>query len=298
MKSIKKIKQKIKKTIFGFCNSKGYKVIPITVNDIALYNKLFDKESITNRKFYNISGGAFLNFGGGFQHPCWINIDLEQIWKNGKYITRDSYNPVRDIAHDLLTLKPIPVENSCAELVHSRFVIAAITDKAAQVMFNEAHRILKKGGIFRVATLNIDLDYRAYINNDMSYFSWFRNNPLVSIEQAFLYHVAAQLSILHPNGTTEKITDAEFRELLKTKSLEDALNYCTSKCSVEIQKKFRSDHINWWNPVKLKRMLTEAGFKTVYLSSREQSASPVMRNTVYFDNKAHKTVMYMEAVKK
>jgi hypothetical protein len=44
-------------------------------------------------------------------------------------------------------------------------------------------------------------------------------------------------------------------------------------------------------------MLNQAGFKTVYLSTREQSAAPVMRNEVYFDNEDNKFVMYMEAVK-
>jgi hypothetical protein len=44
-------------------------------------------------------------------------------------------------------------------------------------------------------------------------------------------------------------------------------------------------------------MLRLAGFKTVYLSAREQSASPVMRNEAFFDNEDNKFVMYMEAVK-
>ena len=43
--------------------------------------------------------------------------------------------------------------------------------------------------------------------------------------------------------------------------------------------------------------LREAGFETVYRSAAEQSASPVMRNEVYFDNRFQKCMFYMEAVK-
>jgi hypothetical protein len=164
-------------------------------------------------------------------------------------------------------------------------------------MFNEVYRILKNGGIFRISTPNIDLDYRAYFNNDITFFYWYGKNAVLSIEQAFLHHVATQLSTIATDGPPERIGDEQFRDLLKNNSLEDALNYCTSRCSLEIQKRNRQNHINWWNPQKLQRMLNQAGFKTVYLSTREQSAAPVMRNEVYFDNEDNKFVMYMEAVK-
>jgi len=75
------------------------------------------------------------------------------------------------------------------------------------------------------------------------------------------------------------------------------LNYRTSICSVEQHKNRRYDHINWWNPEKLERMLRNAGFNNVYLSSMLQSSSPVMRNEFYFDNYDNGFVFYMEAVK-
>lgn len=78
---------------------------------------------------------------------------------------------------------------------------------------------------------------------------------------------------------------------------EKALNHLASKCSTEIQKKNRYDHFNWWNQVKFERMLSQAGFTSVYRSFPEQSAAPVMRNEYYFDNDHAKVMMYMEAVK-
>jgi hypothetical protein len=131
----------------------------------------------------------------------------------------------------------------------------------------------------------------------MTFFYWFEKDKSVSIEQAFLFHFASQVSTMHNDGAPERITDEQFRNIIQTRNMEDALNFCTSKCSVEIQKKYRGDHINWWNQKKLEKMMSLAGFKSIYLSAREQSASPVMRNEIYFDNEDNKFVMYMEAVK-
>jgi hypothetical protein len=277
----------------------GYELRPLKPVDTQHYRELYGNENVKKRRFYNLSAGAYMGFGGGLNHPCWTNIDLDKPWKQkGRSEYTAEYRPGRDIAHDLLSMQPIPVESSVAELAHTRFTIASLPDDCARYMFKEVFRMLKKGGIFRISTPNIDLDYRSYCNNDLSFFYWFGKECVLSIEQAFLFHATTQLSTLTIDGVPERISDEQFRDLLKTKSMEEALNYCTSRCSLEIHKRNRQDHINWWNPVKLDRFLKEAGFNTVYLSLREQSAAPVMRNETYFDNEDNKFVMYMEAVKK
>lgn len=288
--------KKILKKLLGYSGFKLKK--NANSNDTNLYVKLYGSESVKYRRFYNISAGAYLGFGGGLHHPIWTNIDLNRPWNKTHNSAKGvEYNPESDIVHDLLSLQPIPVEASVAELVHTRFTIASITDEAAQYMFNEVYRILKKGGIFGIVAPDIELDYRAYLNNDMTFFYWFEKDKSVSIEQAFLFHFASQVSTMHNDDAPERITDEQFRNIIQTKNMEDALNFCTSKCSVEIQKKYRGDHINWWNQKKLEKMLNMAGFKSIYLSAREQSSSPVMRDEVYFDNEDNKFVMYMEAVK-
>jgi hypothetical protein len=116
------------------------------------------------------------------------------------------------------------------------------------------------------------------------------------LEQAFLEHFAASASTLTPDGAENPISDEEIRFVLGTKKYEDALDFFASRCPVELQYKYRNRHINWWNPEKLHRMLAQAGFKTIYLSQPEQSASPVLRNDNYFDNMTNRTMLYMEAV--
>lgn len=268
----------------------GYEFSKIqNFNDEELYRKLFSKESVENRRFYNISAGGHIDFGCGIHHPLWTNIDVDRPWKNGV-----QYNPARDIAHDLLTLTPLPVETSTAEVVYSRVSIEHITDEAALMMFKEVKRILKPGGFFRIITPDINIDYRAFVNNDIDYFFWAKG---YSIEQAFLAHFAHGASPTSSEPALEKISDEKFRALFKQMDFEDALNYCTAKCNTPKDPQQRGHHINWWNPAKLEKMLRLAGFTTMYLSAAEQSACPVLRNEHYFDNVFQKCMLYMEAIK-
>jgi hypothetical protein len=75
------------------------------------------------------------------------------------------------------------------------------------------------------------------------------------------------------------------------------MNHCTSKCSIETQREYRENHINWWNHKKLERKLKNAGFDIVSIVAPRQSSSPVMRNTGYFDTRANVVLLYMEAIK-
>ncbi len=287
------IKYFVKEKAFNLISKTGYCLKPLIVpkNDQEHYLKLYGKKSVEGRKFYNISAGGHFDFGCGIHHPCWTNIDLDREWKYG--IT---FNPEKDIAHDILTCSPIPVESNSAELIYSRLSIEHITDEATLYMFKEAKRMLKKGGLFRVNTLNNYLDYIAFKNNDRDFFYWFKNHKAISIGQAFLEHFAASASLIVEEGASERITDEEMKHIFSTLHYEEAMEYCTSRCPVELQNKYRRRHINWWTPEKLEKMLKSAGFKTVYLSSAEQSMAPVLRNEYYFDNINNKTMLYMEAI--
>jgi len=268
-------------------------------NDIDLYYRIYGKKTVENRRFYNIGAGSF-------RHPAWTNVDHKSEW----------YRVVQekgiDIDWDLLSLTPLPVQDDSAEIVYSSHTIEHIINEAAQNMFNESHRILRKGGVFRVNTPNIDLDFRAYKENDRHFFYWIDwystpkacqriklNRPLneASIQQIFLWHFASSVSTLHADGSPERITDEELDRIFREMEYEEALNYCISKCSLEVQKKYPGNHINWWNKNKLFRMLRNAGFDNIYVSGYGQSFSPVLRNILTFDNTHPKISLYVEAVK-
>jgi ubiquinone/menaquinone biosynthesis C-methylase UbiE len=292
-----KMKRKLKKLLKNSINSIGYDFkITKRWEDIELYTLLYGNESVFNKRFYDISAGGHFEFGKGLNHPCWTNVDFASSNQNKNK---------HDIFHDLLSLSPLPIDSNSSELVHSQYTLEHITNEAAHVLFTEVYRILKSKGVFRIVVPNFELDYIAYKNNDISYFYWMKLNskneinPLyqASLEQCFLLHFAANASILHKDGAPLPINDNEFKSIMSTNNLEDAMNICTSRCSVEKQKKYRHDHINWWTHEKLKSMLNEAGFKTTYILAPSQSSTQVMRNKTYFDKYFNEVALFMEAVK-
>ncbi len=274
-----------------------HKLVPEATCDIWLYSDIYGEAAARERRFYNIGSGTFY-------HPAWTNIDFVNPW----------YRSVQahvDIDLDLESLRPIPVEDCRAKVVYSSHTVEHITDRAAQHMFSEAFRILEKGGLIRVTTPNIELYLRAYRNNDVHLFRYLDapyyhdncdrfalNMPpaAASMEQKTLYSFAAQLSTMHKDGASEQVTDADFRALFDTMAQEKALDYLTSRCSLDIQRKYAGNHINWWNAEKLSRMLGVAGFENVYLSAYGQSCSAVLRDTNLFDNHAEIS-LYVEATK-
>lgn len=286
--------KKIIKSCLGFL---GYELkISKKNHDIKVYQQLYGNESVTNKRFYNINGGGHLEIGG-LDHPCWTNLDV--LRSSGSKNSEDS------IIHDLLDLKPLPIESNSAELVHSQYTIEHITDDAACVMFKEVNRILKPKGVFRIVTPNNELDYIAYSKNDRSYFYWEKANffnyriPLyeASLEQIFLVHFAANASVIHQDPVPAPIDDTEFKQIFSKNNFTDAMNLCTARCSVEKQKLYRYNHINWWVHSKLIAMLRKAGFKTTYILAPGQSSTQVMRNKTYFDRHWNDVALFVEAVK-
>lgn len=292
---IRALKQALKAAALGT----GLEVRRLVRNDLQAYLDLFGREAVARRAFFNISGGGHFGFGCGLRHPCWTNVDLDRPWGRQPDGRRPAvFDPRRgDLAHDLLSLQPLPIADGAAELVHSRVTIEHITDEAARVLFSEAHRILRPGGLLRVVAPNLELDFRALAANDLQYFSWADPSRGITMEQAFLAHFAANAAVHHADGAPTRITDEELRHALRSMGREDALDWCVSRCSLEAHRRNRGDHVNWWTPPKLERELRAAGFATVYLSGCEQSASPVLRNTAHFDNVFNRFMMYMEAVK-
>ena len=265
-------------------------------NDLSLYCKLYEREDVMKRRFYNIGAGKFV-------HAAWTNVDYSSEWYKENKI---------DINFDLMLNQALPVDDETANIVYSSHTIEHIPTNSAQNMFNESFRILRTGGILRLTTPNIDLDYRACTNEDKEYFYWMgeysepenmaraaigRRMCDVSLKQVFLHHFASQVSELHANPTTNKISDVEFDEIFGAMEYEDALDFCVSRCSLELQRKYPGNHINWWNRRKLFRMLETAGFRKVWLSGYGQSFAAVLRNTFYFDNTHPRVSIYVEALK-
>jgi hypothetical protein len=269
-------------------------------SDLEVYRRNHSADSIAGKWFYNIGAGTF-------RHPFWTNIDLESEWY------RESQAGSEFINFDLFSLGRLPILDESAEVVYSSHTVEHVNDAAAQNMFNEAHRILRRGGgIFRVTTPNIDLDFRAMRESDRDYFYWIDSysTPAVmercgistafskaSLQQIVLFNFATHVCELILDDTLKKIGDGEFDGAFSSLGYEGALDYFTSRCSIEVQRRYPGYHMNWWNEKKAIRMLREAGFDDVYRSGYGQSYSPALRNTSLFDLQDPKVSIYVEARK-
>lgn len=261
-----------------------------------VYHEYYPEEAWGERRFFNVGAG-------GFYHKYWNNVDMKSDWY--KSMQHTDY-----IDFNLESLDKLPVDNDYAYIVYSSHTVEHITNNAAQNLFNESYRILKKGGILRITTPDINIEYDAFRRNDRNCFYWIDNYsdsgswekiytmPLnkASIQQIFLEHFASQLSILYPYGSI-KLSDEDVDTLFNTMKKEDALDYCIQKCSRDIHRMHPGNHINWWNEAKMTRMLRQAKFSRIYRSGYGQSISPALRDTTNFDNTHPKISLYMEAVK-
>lgn len=308
----KSIKGLLRKYLF---NPLGYDVVPLkkpaqlknraktqtsppeknVQNRTSRYIELFGEEAVRERRFYNLGAEA------SFKHPAWTVINLPSEHYGENYM---------DISWDLMSREPLPIEDEKARVIFSRYTLEHVDDDSVAHFLVEANRALISGGILRLIVPDIDILYLAYLakvpdifnrpKQDLEMFpnEKFSQNPnRASFEQRFLWRFASNASELHPDGASVRISDQDFRKAFTELSFEEAMNYCTSRCSLEVQKKYRENHINWFNADKLLGMLKAAGFKNSYRSGFGQSRCPVLRQVKLLESRQPEIGLFVEAVK-
>jgi predicted SAM-dependent methyltransferase len=279
----------------GNTNGQESTAVERAPNQTGQYIEIFGEEAVRERRFYNLGAEA------SFKHPAWTLINLPSEHYGEDYM---------DISWDLMSREPLPIEDEKARVIFSRYTLEHVDDGSVQHFLVEANRALIGGGTLRLIVPDIDIFYLAYLakipdvfyrpKQDTETFpnDKFAQNPNhASFEQRFLWWFASNASELHPNGATVRISDQEFRDVFKELSFEEAMNYCTSKCSIEVQKKYRENHINWFNADKLLRMLKDAGFTNSYRSGFGQSRYPILREVSLLESRQPEIGLFVEAVK-
>lgn len=235
----------------------------------------------------------YLNIGAGdFYHPYWHNLDTP----NEYYAERQKGR--LQILYDLTSKSPLPFADSSIAIAYTSHVIEHIENEDVQYLFDEIFRCLEPGGYFRITCPDIDLEYDAYSNGDISF--WRAPNAYgtfnESIEQCFLDHFASSLTVTHPFSKT-KLGDSDLKSIFSSMTKEKALDYIISQIPNEMLNKYPGDHINWFNKSKILNMLIKSKFTDVYASGFGQSKNAVLRNTRYFDNTCPNLSLYIECRK-
>jgi predicted SAM-dependent methyltransferase len=292
----------MKKIVNRVLKNFGLKLIrrPKNKYKLDLYKKLYTEEVLIKKPFYNIGAGHFY-------HPYWTNVDHYSDW----YKSNEKYTNT-GINYDLMSLTQIPISDNNAKHVYTSHTIEHIKDEHAMYLFKEVYRILETGGLFRITAPDIDLHYLAYKNSDFDFFYWRKmyereedykrvklNRPLTdaSIAQLFLQTFASAATQIHADGIDKPISDDELKNVFNDYPYEEALNYCSNKCPIEIQKKYPGNHTNWWNRKKVISFLENAGFCNIRISGYGQSECLILRDTNLFDKTHPPVSLYIEAKK-
>lgn len=263
----------------------------------TLPRQIYGDAAVAERRFLNVGAGSF-------RHPAWTNVDYVSDWYDGISI---------DIHWDLFEARPLEVESNWAHVVYTSHTLEHVNDTSARNFFVEAFRVLRPGGILRISVPDADLALRAWRRNDRDFFlpmsertmrqryqhSGYRYPQFeASTSQLFLATFATSASDLHVERDCPKINDEELFELFLTDANPTAaFDQCTSRTSIELQRRFPGNHMNWWTGRKLLRFLDETGFATTYRSGRCQSACPTLRDPNFFDTTHWTTSVYVEAIK-
>ncbi|MDA1330714.1 MAG: hypothetical protein O3B43_06590 [Chloroflexi bacterium] len=285
--------KKIGKRLLGDGNSSFIGKWP--PGDRELYYEQFETQVVNERRFYNVGAGV------NFRHPAWQNVGLPSEAYGSEHV---------DMVWDLQECTPMPVDVDTAQIMYSRYTLEHVTDVAVQNFLNESYRVLRKGGVLRVIVPDIEVYYAAYEAREPELFQKpkrdtktypnkkFKENPnTASFEQRFLWTFASSTSTIHQMDVPHRIDDEELRKVLAELPLQEALDYCTARASIEFQRKFPQFHTNWFSDEKLARMMQAAGFTKPYRSSVGASKSPVLWDLRLFDGRRPEIGLFMEAIK-
>lgn len=235
----------------------------------------------------------YIDIGAGTRiHPLWHGIDNPR--------TDYGKSNWSDIRLDLTAGEPWPIASGSVDLAYTSHTIEHLNDRFNAEMFRETFRVLRPGGLFRLACPNIDLYAEAYERGDEHFLrhDLGKNQKLhVTAEQIFLDTFAGPLSVFHRENDVPKVGDGEFRELHRKLNRTEFLNALCQRIPDEIVRKYPKEHKTWLSVEKLISMLRAAGFSKAYRSAYGQSCSPMMRNTDYFDFRHPNISLYVEAGK-
>ena len=183
-----------------------------------------------------------LNVGcGDHYHPEWTNIDIQP-------------NSSDVIAHDIR--KGLPFSDSTCDAVYHSHVIEHMPPEGSQHFLRECVRVLKKGGILRVATPDLETIARAYIRTvDMA---TTRDSLVDDDYDWIMLELFDQMVRDHPGGRMgEYLNSGKNKDFVLSRIGHEAHQYWMKRAST---------------PIPLWEKARKAGFRRLYGRSRKRAA--------------------------
>ncbi|MDR1054613.1 MAG: methyltransferase domain-containing protein [Prevotellaceae bacterium] len=268
---------KITKNINKVLNRFNYYLL--NINHIGTYNP--DK--------------VLLNIGSGdWSCKGWTNLDYPT--KNYKKVQKGHKFIPYNIRED-----KIPFGNSSVDAIYCSHVIEHVESEHAVNMFKDCYRVLKSGGILRIACPDAEFLYQmAAIETD--YWQWkndsFFSSKLYNTKNKprtidYLVREIASPKLL---GYIHSLNKTDYIDAYRSMDMYGFLNYLTN--DLVYREEFTYDHISYWTYYKLKGVMSTIGFDFVIRSKWSASCCKQMKSIAKFDTTYPVMSLYVEVVKK
>lgn len=244
----------------------------------------------------NIGGGAWVRLG-------WYNVD-----------TRHSLDETAKARLDASSR--FSFDDASIDVVFSSHFFEHVDDATALNLFGEAYRVLRSGGVFRIAVPDFELALTRFAAGDDAFFdggdvgfapryeNWSAHGVAPTLENklSFLFcgysnkddHGRWPPWRQDPSYYCGPIhaDPGEIRRLAAARDVGALSRYVVSLAPKDA---FDYGHVNWWTEAKFRDLLTRVGFPKVTRSAYRGSSSRELRGAA-FDNRPAAT-LYVEAIK-
>ena len=246
---------------------------------------------------------TYVNVGAGdFRLGGWQLLDYE---------TPD-YEYPSDLAfvqYDLTSGKPMPFRDGVVDGIYCSHVIEHFKNDIAFFLFKEFERVLRPGGVARIATPDAALAWRALKSGDEAFFIWdywnasggryksfATESPATwAIEHKWLHRFATERVPMDRSESDFKMELEEVREYLDSMSYHEIHDALTAPLTYKYEKS--SNHINWFDYEKLSSIVAQSSNLQVQKSAFLQSIDSQMRVEGHFDATWPQMSMFVDLVK-
>lgn len=244
-----------------------------------------------DRKLYQSynADDKFYNFGSGaFYHPRWVNYDFPgntDFYKSIQGEPGKDFQPI-DLCVDNLTLS---IADDSASLIYCAHTLEHLEEAKAIVFLKECLRILKPGGIMRVAVPDAAKNFQfvKIICEQDSISEATKHHVILSAAQ----HVLFKSRDLADETVIDYVIQSGF-------SAEKFHKICAHNgVPTTFDTSAPDNHITFWDQAKLFRTASEVGFSKYFPLYRGQSLAGPFRNIEVFDSTEPQISLYGEFVK-
>ena len=191
--------------------------------NIKLTKEKIKDNKLTNSKNFQKLDSLKLNIGcGDVKFHDWVNIDIE---------------PGADLVVDLRN--GLPLEDDSADFIYNEHFIEHLKFEDGEKTIKEFYRVLKKGGILRIATPDLDYLVKKYLNDwkNQDWLTWpefeYINTKGLMINismrdwgHEYLYNEEDLRNLVKKAGfkriTKHKLNESSYSELSNRETREDS----------------------------------------------------------------------------